>query len=98
MLIRETILVLSIPLFLIVVLVAMVDALGRRDLRHYDAAYEFIFVYHHLKRLVKPAFFVTCMVNLSWPSAVYPNLLLMPTALMLGMALAMLTALFNKYL
>ena len=97
-LIRVTILVLSIPLFLMVVLVAIVDGLGRRDLRRYGAAYESSFVYHHAKRFVKPAFYVPCMVYLSWPSAVYPNLLLLPAALMLGMALAVLAASFKKYL
>jgi len=96
-LIRVTILVLSIPLFLMVV-VAVVDGLGRRDLRRYGAAYESSFIYHHAKRFVKPAFYVPCMVYLSWPSAVYPNLLLLSAALMLGMALAVLTASFKKYL
>lgn len=97
-LIRVTILVLSIPLFLMVVLVAVVDGLGRRDLRRYCTAFESSFVYHHAKRFVKPAFYVPCMVYLSWPSAVYTNLLLLPAALMLGMALAVLTASFKKYL
>lgn len=97
-LIRVTILVLSIPLFLMVVLVAVVYGLGRRDLRRYGAAYESSFVYHPAKRFAKPAFNLPCMVYLSWPSAVYPNLLLLPAALMLGMALAVLTASFKKYL
>jgi len=97
-LIRVTILVLSVPLFLMVVLVAVVDGLGRRDLRRYGAVYESSFVYHHAKRFVKPAFYVPRMVYLSWPSTVYPNLLLLPAALMLGMALAVLTASFKKYL
>jgi len=79
-LIRVMILVLSIPLFLMVVLVSVVDGLRRRDLRRYGAAYESSFVYHHAKRFVKPAFYVPCMVYLSWPSAVYPNLLLLPAA------------------
>ncbi|EJL91397.1 replicative DNA helicase [Pantoea sp. GM01] len=69
-LIRVTFLVLSIPLFLMAVLVAVVDGLGRRDLRRYGAANESSFVYHHAKRFVRPAFYVPCMVYLSWPSAV----------------------------
>ncbi|WP_422616040.1 TIGR03747 family integrating conjugative element membrane protein [Pantoea nemavictus] len=93
-LIRVTFLVLSIPLFLMAVLVAVVDGLGRRDLRRYGAACESSFVYHHAKRFVRPAFYVPYMVYLSWPSAVYPNLLMLPAALMLGIALAVLTASF----
>ncbi|PHM46531.1 integrating conjugative element membrane protein [Xenorhabdus miraniensis] len=54
-LIRLAILVLSVPLFVMVVLVALVDGLGRRDLRRYGAGYESSFVYHHAKRGIKPA-------------------------------------------
>ncbi|CEE94268.1 TIGR03747 family integrating conjugative element membrane protein [Xenorhabdus koppenhoeferi] len=96
--IRITILVLSIPLFVLVLLVAMVEGLGRRDLRRYGAAYESSFVYHHAKRFVKPAFVVPCMVYLSWPSAVYPNLLLLPAAVLLGIAITVTMASFKKYL
>ncbi|PHM28334.1 TIGR03747 family integrating conjugative element membrane protein [Xenorhabdus innexi] len=97
-LIRITILVLSIPLFVLVLLVAMVEGLGRRDLRRYGAGYESSFVYHHAKRFVKPAFYVPCVVYLSWPSAVYPNLLLLPAAILLGVAVTVMTASFKKYL
>ncbi|MBD1225989.1 TIGR03747 family integrating conjugative element membrane protein [Xenorhabdus griffiniae] len=97
-LIRVTILVLSIPLFILVLLVAMVEGLGRRDLRRYGAGYESSFVYHHAKRFVKPAFYVPCMTYLSWPSAVYPNLLLLPAAILLGTAVTVMTASFKKYL
>ncbi|MBC8947031.1 TIGR03747 family integrating conjugative element membrane protein [Xenorhabdus indica] len=97
-LIRVIILVLSIPLFVLVLLVAMVEGLGRRDLRRYGAGYESSFVYHHAKRFVKPAFYVPCMVYLSWPSAVYPNLLLLPTAILLGAAVTVMMASFKKYL
>lgn len=51
-----TILVLSMPLFVMVLLVGMVEGFNRRDLRRYGAGYESSFVYHHAKRFVKPAF------------------------------------------
>ncbi|HFO6221698.1 TPA: TIGR03747 family integrating conjugative element membrane protein, partial [Escherichia coli] len=54
-LIRVTILVLSVPLFVMVILIAVVEGLGRRDLRRYGAAYESSFVYHHAKKSIKPA-------------------------------------------
>jgi hypothetical protein len=38
------------------------------------------------------------MAYLSWPSAVYPNLLLLPAALMLGLTITVTTASFKKYL
>ncbi|MGP6466704.1 DUF4400 domain-containing protein [Pantoea agglomerans] len=60
-LIPVTILLLLIPLFLVVVLVAVVDGFNRR----YAAAYESSFLYHHVIRFVKPAFYVSCVVYLS---------------------------------
>ncbi len=64
-LVRVTIPVLSVPLFVLVVVVALVEGLGRRDLRRYGAGYESSFVYHHAKKLVKPAAVVPAMLYLS---------------------------------
>ncbi|UJQ26207.1 DUF4400 domain-containing protein (plasmid) [Pantoea agglomerans] len=50
------------------------------------------------KRLIKPAVYIPAMAYLSWPSAVYPNLLLLPAAIMLGLAITVTTASFKKYL
>lgn len=97
-LVRVTILVLSVPLFLMVVLVSLVEGLGRRDLRRYGAGYESSFVYHHAKKMVKPTIVVPMMLYLSWPTAVYPNLLLLPAAILLGVAITVTTASFKKYL
>lgn len=91
-------LVLSVPLFVLVVVVALVEGLGRRDLRRYGAGYESSFVYHHAKKLVKPAAVVPAMLYLSRPTAVYPNLLLLPAAVLLGIAVTVTTASFKKYL
>lgn len=97
-LIRVTILVLSVPLFVLVLLVALTEGLGRRDLRRYGAAYESSFVYHRAKALVKPALYIPCMLYLSWPTAVYPNLLLLPAAILFGLAVTVTVASFKKYL
>ncbi|PHM24313.1 TIGR03747 family integrating conjugative element membrane protein [Xenorhabdus budapestensis] len=97
-LIRLVILVLSVPLFMIVVLVALVDGLGRRDLRRYGAGYESSFVYHHAKRGIKPACTIPCVLYLSWPDVVYPMVILLPAALLLGMAVVITTSMFKKYI
>ncbi|MCC8382063.1 TIGR03747 family integrating conjugative element membrane protein [Xenorhabdus sp. PB30.3] len=97
-LIRLAILVLSVPLFVMVVLVALVDGLGRRDLRRYGAGYESSFVYHHAKRGIKPACTIPCVLYLSWPDVVYPTVILLPAALLLGMAVVITTSMFKKYL
>ncbi|WP_127958577.1 TIGR03747 family integrating conjugative element membrane protein [Serratia microhaemolytica] len=97
-LVRVTILVLSLPLFVMAVVVALVEGLGRRDLRRYGAGYESSFVYHRAKKMVKSAFAIPIILYLSWPTAIYPNLILLPGALLLGMAIMVTTASFKKYL
>jgi len=96
--IRVAILVLSVPLFIMVCVNGIVDGLVRRDLRRYGAGYESSFVYHHAKRFVKPAMYGPCMLYLSWPTAVWPNLLLLPSAIILGVVLSVVTGAFKKYL
>ncbi|CGO56231.1 integrating conjugative element membrane protein%2C PFL_4697 family [Salmonella enterica subsp. enterica serovar Typhi] len=96
--VRVLILVLSIPLFVLVIIVAVIDGLCRRDLRRYGAGYESSFLYHHAKRFVKPAVYLPCLLYLSWPASIYPNLLLLPGALLLGLAVTVVTSTFKKYL
>lgn len=96
-LIRVTILVLSVPLFVMVAAIGIVDGTVRRDLRRYGAAYESSFIYHHAKRWIKPATCLPCVIYLSMPFAVYPNILLLPAAL-LGLVISLTTGAFKKYL
>ncbi|MCW2479903.1 TIGR03747 family integrating conjugative element membrane protein [Candidatus Symbiopectobacterium sp. NZEC135] len=96
--IRVMILFLSLPLFALVVITSIVEGLVRRDLRRYGAGYESSFVYHHAKRFIKPALYGPCMLYLAWPTAVWPNLLLLPAALLIGGVLTVVTATFKKYL
>ncbi|CWY31707.1 putative membrane protein [Salmonella enterica subsp. enterica serovar Typhi] len=96
--VRVLILVLSIPLFVLVIIVAVIDGLCRRDLRRYGAGYESSFLYHHAKRFVKPAVYLPCLLYLSWLASIYPNLLLLPGALLLGLAVTVVTSTFKKYL
>lgn len=95
---RVTILVLSIPLFILVIIVAVVDGLVRRDLRRYGAAYESSFLYHHAKRIIKPVIYIPCVLYVSLPFAVYPNILLLPSILLIEMAISVTVGSFKKYL
>jgi len=97
-LVRVAILLLSVPLFVMVVMVAVVEGLSRRDLRRYGAGYESSFLYHHAKRFIRPSLIYPCMLYLSWPVAVYPNLVLLPAALLLGASVTVLMSTFKKYL
>lgn len=95
---RVTILVLSIPLFVLVVLIGIVDGMVRRDLRRYGAGYESSFLYHHAKRLIKPALFIPCVIYLSAPFSIYPNVIMLPAALLMGLAVSVTIGSFKKYL
>ncbi|RAP70079.1 TIGR03747 family integrating conjugative element membrane protein, partial [Candidatus Erwinia dacicola] len=92
------ILVLSISLFVLVLAVGAVDGLAHRDLRRYGAGYESSFLYHHAKRFVKPVTTIPCILYLSVPFAVYPNLLILPVALGLELAVSVTMGAFKKYL
>ncbi|EBQ8208535.1 TIGR03747 family integrating conjugative element membrane protein [Salmonella enterica subsp. houtenae] len=96
--VRVAILILSVPLFVMVAMVAMVEGLSRRDLRRYGAGYESSFLYHHAKRFIRPSVIYPCMLYLSWPTAIYPNLILLPAALLLGASVTVLMSTFKKYL
>lgn len=97
-LVRLTILVLSLPLFVLVVFVTLVEGLRHRDLRRFGAGHESSFVCHRAKKLVKPAAIVPVMVYLAWPTAIWPSLLLLPAAILLGTAVTVTTASFRKYI
>lgn len=97
-LLRVIILVLSIPLFILVAIVGISDGMVRRDLRRYGAAYESSFLCHHAKRFVKPAACIPCVLYLSAPCTVYPNLFLLPAALLTGLAISVTMGSFKKYL
>lgn len=97
-LVRVSILVLSIPLFILAFLTGAVDGLMRRDLRRFGAGRESSFVYHRAKRLIVPLLVAPWIIYLSIPITVYPQLVLIPCAISLGIAVAVTAATFKKYL
>ncbi|EAU6350949.1 TPA: TIGR03747 family integrating conjugative element membrane protein [Salmonella enterica subsp. enterica serovar Muenchen] len=96
--VRVSILLLSLPLFVMAAAVAMVEGLSLRDLRRYGAGYESSFLYHHARGLIKPSLVYPCMAYLSWPAAAYPNAFLLPSAMLFGMVLTVQASTFKKYL
>ncbi|ELU0512681.1 TIGR03747 family integrating conjugative element membrane protein [Salmonella enterica] len=96
--VRVSILLLSVPLFVMAAAVAMVEGLSLRDLRRYGAGYESSFLYHHARGLIKPSLVYPVMAYLSWPVATYPNAFLLPSALLFGVVLTVQASTFKKYL
>lgn len=96
--VRLTILLLSTPLFLLSMLTGFVDGLMRRDLRKFGAGQESSFVYHRAKRAVLPLLSVPWIIYLSLPFSLNPMAIFLPCAVMLGIATAITSATFKKYL
>jgi integrating conjugative element membrane protein (TIGR03747 family) len=96
--VRLTILLLATPLFLLAMLTGLVDGLMRRDLRKFGAGRESSFVYHRAKRAVGPLLILPWLIYLAIPFSLHPLLVLLPSAVMLGVAVAITAATFKKYI
>ncbi|AHL34874.1 membrane protein [Pseudomonas brassicacearum] len=96
--VRLTILVLAIPLFLLAVATGFVDGLMRRDLRKFGAGRESSFVYHRAKRAVIPLLIVPWIIYLSLPFSLNPMAVFLPCAVLLGVTTAITAATFKKYI
>lgn len=96
--VRLTILVLAIPLFLLAMFTGFVDGLMRRDLRKFGAGRESSFVYHRAKRAVIPLLIVPWVIYLSLPVSLNPMAVFFPCAVMLGIITAITATTFKKYL
>lgn len=90
--------ILATSLFALALLTGLVDGLIRRDLRKFGAGRESSFVYHRAKGLVMPLLIAPWMIYLTLPISLNPLLILLPCAVMLGMAVAITAATFKKYL
>jgi integrating conjugative element membrane protein (TIGR03747 family) len=96
--VRLTILVLATPLFFLATLTGFVDGLMRRDLRKFGAGRESSFVYHRAKRAVIPLLIVPWVIYLSLPFSLNPMAVFLPSAVMLGVTIAITAATFKKYI
>lgn len=96
--VRLFVLILSIPLFLLAVIVGGTDGLMRRDLRKFGAGRESSFIYHRAKRMIFPLLVAPWFIYLAFPVSIHPVLVLIPCAIALGLAVLITTATFKKYL
>lgn len=96
--VRLTILILSLPIFVIFGLVGLADGLMQRDIRRWTVSNESAFVYHFAKKLALPVLFFGMMLYLSTPYSIHPNLVLMPTAIGFALLVMVMSSKFKKYL
>jgi len=97
-LVRLLVLCLTLPLFLMAAFVGMVDGLVRRDIRRFGAGRESGFVYHRAKASLMPLAVLPWVTYLALPVSVHPLLILLPNAVLLGVATDVAASSFKKYL
>lgn len=97
-LVRLLVLFLSLPLFLLAAFVGLVDGLVRRDLRRFSAGRESGFIYHRARASLMPVALLPWVAYLSLPVSIHPLLILLPCALLLGLAMNIAAGSFKKHL
>lgn len=96
--VRLMILLLATPLLLLAMLSGFVDGLVQRDLRRFGAGRESSFIYHRAKRAVLPLLAAPWVIYLALPCSLNPLFVLLPCALLLGIAVTITASTFKKYL
>lgn len=97
-LVRLLVLCLTLPLFFMAAFVGLVDGLVRRDIRRFGAGRESGFVYHRAKASLMPLAVLPWVIYLALPVSVSPLLILLPSAVLLGVAVDIAAGSFKKYL
>lgn len=96
--IRLSILVLSLPLFILVAVVGLIDGLAIRDKRRWSNGRESGFRYHYAKSFVLPSFFIAWILYLSIPVSIHPNFIILPLGVLMGLVIRETLSWFKKYL
>ncbi|HGW5375687.1 TPA: TIGR03747 family integrating conjugative element membrane protein [Pseudomonas aeruginosa] len=96
--VRLLILILTLPLFLMAGFVGFVDGLVRRDVRRFGAGRESGFLYHRAKASLMPLAVLPWVIYLALPFSLHPLLVLLPAAVLLGLAMNITAGSFKKYL
>jgi len=95
---RLLVLALTLPLFLLAAFVGFVDGLVRRDIRRFSADSESGFIYHRARASLVPLAVLPWGLYLALPITVHPLLILLPSAILLGIAVDIAACNFKKYL
>jgi integrating conjugative element membrane protein (TIGR03747 family) len=93
-------LVLCLPLllFMMAAFAGIVDGLVRRDIRRFDAGRESGFIYHRAKASLMPTAVLPWVGYLALPISRSPLLILLPGAILLGIAVDIASGSFKNYL
>lgn len=97
-LLRLAILLQALPLFALIITIGLIDGLVRRDLRRFGAGHESGFVYHHARRMIGSSLAATGLVWLAVPVFLEAGYILVPGAILIGLAISLTLGVFKKYL
>lgn len=97
-LVRLLVLCLTLPLFALAWLVGLTDGLMRRDLRRFGAGRESGFVYHRARATLLPLAVLPWVLYLAMPVSLHPLWIILPSAVLLSIAVNLTAASFKKYL
>ncbi|WP_460322828.1 TIGR03747 family integrating conjugative element membrane protein [Pseudomonas ogarae] len=96
--VRLLVLVLTLPLFVTTAFVGLVDGLVCRDIRRFGAGRESGYIYHRAKACVIPLIIWPWILYLALPVSLDAVLILLPSAALLGIVVALTASRFKKYL
>lgn len=88
----------SIPLFVMLGLVGVVDGLGFREIRRAELGRESSYLFHMLGKWVFKGILLLLLVWVAMPFAVNPQLILLPMSLLFAYMVSMTARRFKKYL
>ncbi len=95
---RLAVVLLSLPVFAVASLLGGIDGLVRRDLRRFGGGSESSFMYHHLKKALRPTVWGPIIFYLAAPWSLHPTAVFIPAALLLGFFVQRTVSRFKKYL
>lgn len=95
---RLCIFFMSIPLLLSVLLIALVDGLGQRDIRKFQGARESTFFFHRMKPVSGKIFYLLFLLYLCLPWYLYPPTLLFPMMALLSVTGMQTIKNYKKYI
>ena len=97
-LIRLCVLVFSIPAYVLFAIVGLVTGLVERDLRRFGAGRESSDRFELSRKLIFPSVAVCFVLYLSCPFSLSPSLIVVPFAMLFGVAIHLTTSNYKKYL
>ncbi len=96
--VRVSIALLSLPAFILIAVVAIVDGMVERDLRRFGGGIERALIYHYVKPHAKPIIVISWLAYLSMPISLHPNFIFVPAAVLFGLVVFTTVSSFKKFL